>query len=192
MTRPIGIVLLTMAAALLVLPAAGAYPESAASQLHADIEAAWHEPEIVEPGTQWHGFLRLREGQGNAVANASYQICNLRDGVCFAPPTAADRLDERTFGFDTNDYLAGGRPVVYEAGWRIGVKWFFTHQNGTESCLPGPCLPSDPQAAALEDHYLVFDMPPEQKVGIPASSTVVSALAVLSLVALLRRAGREI
>jgi hypothetical protein len=157
---------LAAAAILLLAPLAQAWPESAAPDLHPQAEAAWHEPEEVRPGEQWAGYLRLRHG--HTIANASYQVCNLANGVCFAPPTPARFAGQDLLRFHTSEYLAGGKPVSWEAGWRIGVKWILTHGNGTVDCLPGPCGSPPGGEGGLEAHYLAFDMPARKEA--PAAS----------------------
>ena len=48
--------------AVLAMPPAGAAPESEAPGLRGDVVAAWHDPPVVRPHTQWHGYLQLAPG----------------------------------------------------------------------------------------------------------------------------------
>jgi hypothetical protein len=142
----------------------------------------------VQPHTQWHGFLALRPG--HAVVSAQYQLCRVGQ-ACFAPPAPAARAGNDTFTFDTADYRAGGQPVDYQAGWRIGVQWILTERaaNGTlvQTSFPQGPGPADPacagdQAAVAcqERHYLAFEMPPAAKAA-PAPAAAVTLLLLLAL-----------
>jgi hypothetical protein len=145
------------------------------------------------PHSQWQGFLQLRPDSN--VTAARYQICRVGD-TCFAPPTAATAAGNGTFRFDTNGYLANGRPVDYQAGWRLGVKWLLDERlaNGTMRTVDFPAGPDltapgcegDAALACNEAHYLAFDMPAASK---PAPSLLGSwvAIATLAVAALVRR-----
>lgn len=180
--RGIAAVGLALAALLAVAPAE-AYPESAAPQLDERVLEAGHLPAVVEPHTQWQGFLRLRPGAD--VVAASYQICRV-GSACFAPPAPAAR-DGDTFRFDTNDYTALGAPIDYGAGWRIGVKWFLTDAAGNLTELPPAAgCGATSSADCLEREYLAFDIPAAR--GTPAPLPLL-ALAVVALAAARRRHG---
>lgn len=174
------------ALAFVVVAAASvhAHPESAAPSLRPDVVAAWHEPAELEPHTQWQGFLALSPDSN--VTAAAYQICRVGQ-TCFAPPTPAQRLPNGTWRFDTVDYTVNGRPVDYEAGWRLGVKWWLTEGGDRTVEFPaGPDLASDAcggdaALACAEAHYLAFDLPPASK-GSP-HVPVAALLASLALVA---------
>lgn len=172
---------------LCLAPAACAYPESDAPSLDPRVERAWHEPDAVEPGMQWHGFLLLRDGHN--VTGASYQICNAgKSATCFAPPTAAHWLDERTLSFDTNDYLANGKPVKWEAGWLIGVRWCLAEGAPNNASTVGDCVWLPPQTGeSIESHYLTFAMPAKAEGAAGASLSFVVAALVVALAARGRR-----
>lgn len=181
-----------LAALLACAPSASAHDEAAAPDLRPDVVRAWHEPAVVEPHTQWRGFIAFAPTSN--VTAASYQICQVGK-TCFAPPTPADRLGNGTFGFDTSDYTVGGRPVDYEAGWRLGVKWFLTETrdtgNATVEFPGGPDLSSpqcagDAALACSEAHYLSFDMPAASK-DASAGAAALAGLAAAVALALPRR-----
>ncbi len=152
---------------LLALPAAG-YAESEAPALRPDVLAAGHAPEIVAPHTQWSGTLSFRPGSN--VTAASYQICRV-GMACFAPPAVAQR-DGDTFRFHTSNYTVAGKPVDYQAGWRVGVKWILTEgepdgaPGGTRvMAFPSGLSPDDPACAGeaqamecQESHYVAFNV----------------------------------
>lgn len=191
--RP-GLGFLAAAALALALSVpAAAHPESAAPSLRPDVVRAGHEPEAVQPHTQWKGFLELRPDTN--VTAAYYQVCRVGD-ACFAPPAPAERHGS-AFRFDTSDYLANGRPVDYEAGWRLGVTWLLEERlpNGTVQSVRFPAGPDvlspdcqgDAALACAEAHYLAFDIPAETRgsPGLPA------ALAPIPLALAAARAARR-
>jgi len=151
-----GVVLLVLAA-----PAA-AYEEHEAPRVRVvergddDVVAVWHEPEIVQPGTQWNGFVRFREGHG--ILNVSFQVCDV-GRVCFAAPVEAERLDNDTWTFDTDNYRSLGKPIHYKAGWRLGTQFILTERmpDGTVETYSFPEGIEKPDD--LEYHYFAFDMP---------------------------------
>lgn len=159
-------------------PPAAAYAEAEAPLLRPDVLEASHSPAAVQPHTQWQGSLALRPG--HAVLSAQYQVCRVGQ-ACFAPPAPATRVGNDTFTFHTADYLAGGRPVDYQAGWRIGVQWLLTERDGNGTRTrpfpegPGPADPAcagEAQALACQErHYLVFDMPPATR-NAPAGGAI--------------------
>ena len=178
--------ILCAVAAALAAPAL-AHSEAAAPSLDPRVEAAWHEPAVVEPHTQWQGFLQLRTGAD--VVSASYQIC--RVGLaCFAPPAQAVRDVDGALRFDTTDYTVAGpdgaRPVDYQAGWRVGVKWLLTDAGGNTTSLPPSAhCAADAGAECLEAEYLAFD------IASPASrSTPLGPLSLLGVAAALMVARR--
>lgn len=173
-----------LVAVLLLAPAAAALPEGDAASAHPDVVRAWHEPEPVQPGSQWSGFLQLRPGHG--AANVSYQVCDVADGVCFSFPHPAADVGNGTFRFDTADYLANGRPVRWEAGWRVGVRWFLAGPDGNGTWVPR-APPSPTEVVPIEDLYLTFDIPGGGARGSPAPGLVIAALAIAAA-ALRRRA----
>jgi hypothetical protein len=178
--------------AALAMPAS-AHPESAAPSLRPDVVRAGHDPVVVQPHTQWQGFLELKPDSN--VTAAYYQVCRVGQ-ACFAPPTPAQKVGT-SFRFDTSEYLANGRPVDYEAGWRVGVTWILEERlpNGTLAAVrfpvgPDVTSPACQGEAALpcaEAHYLAFDIPAETR-GSPAPA-VVLLLATLAIVAV--SAGRR-
>lgn len=178
-----------LAAALGLAPIADGHPESAAPALRSDVVRAGHEPEVVQPHSQWRGFLELRDGHD--VTAAFYQVCRVGD-ACFAPPAPATAVGEGRFEFDTSEYLANGRPVDYEAGWRLGVTWVLEERQANGSTMAvrfpaGPDLASpecmgDAALACSEQHYLAFDVAGKAG-GRGAPSAGVGALATLSLLA---------
>lgn len=171
--------------AVLLVSGAQAYPESEASEVRVreggpnDVESVWHEPVVVEPGTQWQGFIRFRAN--HSIEHVKVQICDV-GRVCFAPPIPIHATpDGRTWTFNTTEYrdTLSGRPIEYEAGWRLGMQFILTERlvNGTvvDTRLPeGVENPDD-----LEFHYLAFDMPKATSRGAPSLPLVAIALALL-------------
>lgn len=160
------------AAVLLLLvalvPLAAAHAESEAPSMRPDVARVWHEPETPAPHTQWDGFLQLRSGSNVTAAN--YQVCRVGQ-ACFAPPTLAEGPTNGTFRFDTSGYRANGQAIDYQAGWRLGVKWFLYEMSGNGTNMTsrtvefpsGPDLSSpecagDAAMACSEQHYFVFTM----------------------------------
>lgn len=156
---------LPLVLAALLVSGVQAYPESEASVVRVreggpdDVESVWHEPTVVQPGTQWQGFIRFRAN--HSIEQVQVQICDV-GRVCFAPPIPIHAMpDGRTWTFNTSEYrdTLSGRPIEYEAGWRLGMQFILSQRlpNGTtvETRLPdGLENPDD-----LEYHYLAFDMP---------------------------------
>lgn len=180
-------------AAALLATAASAYAESEAPSLRADVVRAGHEPAPLPPHVQWTGFLELAESSN--VTAAWYQVCRVGD-ACFAPPTPAMREGSR-FSFNTSGYLANGRPVDYEPGWRLGVTWLLEETtpdggNRTVRFPEGPDLASeecfgDAALGCSELHYLVFEVAGDgQGRGASAPPAVGMAVA-LALAAAIRR-----
>ncbi|HEX2065991.1 MAG TPA: hypothetical protein VHI93_04180 [Candidatus Thermoplasmatota archaeon] len=176
---------LALLALLAWLPDAAAYSEAEAASLRPDVVRAGHSPQVVAPHTQWQGFLVLRPG--HAVVAAQYQVCRVGE-ACFAPPAPAVRQGNDTFAFDTANYTVQGRPVDYQAGWRIGVQWILTERVGNatrQSAFPaGPgddpaCREERMALACQERHYLVFSMAP----GVQPSPPPAAPLAFLFLLA---------
>lgn len=183
--------LLLVAAALLALAAlpAAAYDESDAGLLRPDVLEAGHAPAVVQPHTQWQGHLTLRPG--HRVVAAQYQICRVGE-ACFAPPAPATRVGNDTFQFDTADYKAGGHPVDYQPGWRLGVQWLLTERadNGTlrQAAFPAGPDASDPACkgdaralACQERHYLAFDVAPAAANPAPLPGLVAPVAALLGV-----------
>ncbi|MFA5943407.1 MAG: hypothetical protein WC876_02960 [Candidatus Thermoplasmatota archaeon] len=178
--------LVVLATLALGLPAT-AHPESAAPQLRADVLGAGHDPVVVAAHTQWQGFLALAPGSN--VTAAFYQVCRVGQ-ACFAPPAPAEKTGD-TFRFDTSAYLANGRPVDYEPGWRLGVTWLLEERlpNGTTQTVRFPVGPDvlapecqgEAALACAEAHYLAFDIAaePRESPGLPGAMLllVVAALA---------------
>lgn len=165
---------------LAVAVPAAAHPESAAAQLDARVAAAWHQPDPVVPGEQWSGYLRLHDGV--AVGNVSYQVCNVADGVCFSYPHPAADLGNGTYRFHTSDYLTNlGQPVRWEAGWRVGVRWFLADPDGSGNGTWVP--PQQSVGAPIEDSYLAFDIPGEAERGAPGPAMMVPLLALAAALA---------
>lgn len=181
---------LVLATLVALAPAAAAVPEPQAAGTHPDVVRAWHEPEPVVPGEQWTGYLQLRAGHG--FARVGYQICNasFEGASCFAPAHEATDLGNGTFRFETSDYLAGGRPVEWEAGWHVGVRWFLAE---TEAGLGGngtwvPRAPPEPtEVVPIEDLYLTFDIPGGPANDAPAPPVALALVAVLLAAAARRR-----
>lgn len=186
--RPV-VAIAALAALLAVAAPSGAHPESAAPSLRPDVVRAGHDPEVVEPHTQWQGFLELREDTN--VTAAYYQVCRVGQ-ACFAPPTPADRLHRDlastvTFRFDTSTYLANGQPVDYEPGWRIGVKWILEERADDGSTrvayfpdgpeVESPACQGDAAMACAEAHYLAFDIRDGDR-GSPSPSPLSVLLAI--------------
>lgn len=155
-----------------------------------DVERVWHEPETVQPGTQWEGFIRFRAN--HSIEKVKMQICDV-GRVCFAPPIPIFPLrtmpDGRTWMFNTTDYrdTLSGRPIQYEAGWRLGVQFILTERlaNGTvvDTRLPeGLENPDD-----LEFHYFAFDMPKATERSAPSLASGIMAVVALLAAALRRR-----
>lgn len=160
---------------LLALAAStAAHPESAAPSLDSRVLFAGHTPEPVMPGTQWVGQLQLRPDAN--VSSVGYQVCNVSDGVCFAPLHPARDLGNGSYEFDTSDYLGnGGQPVQWEAGWRVGVRWFLRDAAGNGTWVP-------PQEGdTIESHYLAFDIPQSKSESAPAAPWTWLALAIVVL-----------
>ena len=178
--------MMRVAIALLLLAAvpAVAVPEQEAAGTSPAVVRAWHEPADVVPGQQWHGFLQLAPGQ--VPARVGYQVCNAGDGYCFAPTHDAQQVANDTYRFDTTDYLASdGRPVDWQAGWRVGVRWFLADESGNGTWIPR-APPAASEQVAIEDLYLTFDIPGGEPNGAPAIPAPL-LLAGLALAALLRR-----
>lgn len=160
---------LPLVIATLLVSGAQAYPESEASMVRVreggpdDMEKVWHEPTVVQPGTQWQGFIRFRAN--HSIEQVKVQICDV-GRVCFAPPIPIHAMpDGRTWTFNTTEYrdTLSDRPIEYEAGWRLGMQFLLTERmvNGTlvDTRMPeGLENPDD-----LEYHYLAFDMPAEAR-----------------------------
>jgi hypothetical protein len=150
-----------------------------------DVARVGHEPETPAPHTQWEGFLGLRPGSN--VTAADYQVCRVGQ-ACFAPPTLAEGPVDGTFRFDTSGYRANGQAVDYQAGWRLGVKWFLYEMpdNGTSRTVEfptGPDLSSpecagDAAMACSEQHYFVFTMGAPTGKPSPGMGLSVALLAV--------------
>lgn len=180
---------LLLGALLLAAAPAAAVDESEAASLRDDVLWTWHEPEVPQPHAQWHGFIQLHPATD--VVAVHYQVCRVGQ-ACFAPPTAAKAQGEQVYAFDTSDYKANGQPVDYQAGWRLGVKWFLDEQreNGTVVTAEfpsGPDLSSpecagDAAMACSERHYFVFTM--GGPTGKPSPGMGLPALLVLLAVAL--------
>ena len=184
---------LALGALLLAAAPAAAWDETEAAALRSDVLWTWHEPEVPAPHTQWRGFIQLHPASN--VTEVHYQVCRVGQ-ACFAPPTAATEGGQRVFSFDTRGYLANGRPVDYQAGWRLGVKWFLGEQLGngtvrTEEFPHGPDLASpecagDAAMACAEQHYFVFTMGGDA--AKPSPGVGLAALCgLLSVAVLLRR-----
>ncbi len=173
--------LVLLALAALALPAA-AVPEAEAPQ-HPMVARAWHEPAAVVPGQQWHGYLQLRPGV--EPARVGYQVCNAGDGYCFAPTHDAVDLGNGTYRFDTRDYRASdGRPVDWEAGWTVGVRWFLADEDGNGTWIPR-APPAPTEEVPIPDLYLTFDIPgggTEDAPGLPLAA-LAAALAALAAAA---------
>jgi hypothetical protein len=192
----VGVVLLALACTHV----AAAYDEADAGLLRADVLEMRHEPAVVPPHSQWNATLVLRPG--HAIVAAQYQVCRVGQ-ACFAPPAPAGRVGNDTFRFDTAQYLAGGHPVDYQAGWRIGVVWILSERtpsgpNATRTVTfpegpsaADPACAGDAQALACQErHYLAFDMPPAtQGASGPGLAGVLLVVVVLALVG--RSAGRH-
>lgn len=171
-----------------LLPGSQAYPESEAPRVRMlergmdDVVAVWHEPEIVQPGTQWNGFIQFREGHG--ITEVTFQICDV-GRVCFAPPVQVERINETTWMFDTNAYQKQGEPINYQSGWRLGTQFVLTERmpNGTVETYKFPQGIENPDD--LEYHYFAFDMPAEAK-GTPAPG-ILGIMTLMTAVALRRR-----
>lgn len=181
--------LLATALALVLAAPAAAYDETDAARARvaetgeSDVVAVWHEPAVVQPSTQWHGFIQFAPGAN--VTAVRYQICHVGYS-CFAPPTPAQRVNATTWTFDTNHYLAAGsnRPVDWQAGWRVGMKFILdqsTPHGALETAFPNGTANPD----SLEFHYLAFNMPPAAK-NSPAVAPAL-AIGILLLAAALRR-----
>lgn len=176
-------------AALLLVPLASAYEEEEAPRIRVvergvdDVAAVWHEPEVVQPGTQWNGFIQFREGHG--ILNVSFQICDV-GRVCFAAPVEAERLNDTTWTFDTNSYQNLGGAINYKAGWRLGTQFILAERmaNGTVETYKFPEGIENPDD--LEYHYFAFDMPPAPDRGIPAPG-ILGVVGLLMAVAWRRR-----
>ncbi len=177
--------------ALLLVNAAQAYPESDAPAVRVkeggpdDVERVWHEPVVVQPGTQWQGYIQFRAN--HSVEKVKVQICDV-GRVCFAPPIPIQAMpDGRTWTFNTTDYrdTLSGRPIEYEAGWRLGMQFILSERlaNGTtfDKAFPSGAESSDD----LEYHYLAFDMPVAQARKAPGWG--IETVALLGLLAVLRR-----
>jgi hypothetical protein len=186
-----GIVATLAFVGLLLVPAAHAVEEPDAPALRLaqsgkdDLVRVWHEPEVVLPGTQWRGFIMFRPGHDVADVQG-FQVCDVGKS-CFAPPTSLQRLNETTWMFDTATYIPPGTnaPVQYEAGQRLGVR-FYIVEPGPEGNLTVTTFPSnegDPLDA--EAHYIAFDMPPPRRQA--AGAQPMAFVAILFAGVLLRR-----
>lgn len=190
---------LVLVAALLLLPAASAYPESAAPSLDERIVRVWHEPEVPAPGTQWQGFMELAPGHN--VSQVKYQICRVGQN-CFAPPTPAQDMGDNVWRFDTNDYRDPivGEPIHWGedvngdgSEWLVGVQYFLVdpdHEAG-KPVPEGLEIPSEEcDAVSWEEcsatHYFVFAMPAETSSGEQAPALPVAFL-LIALAFLARR-----
>ncbi len=192
-------VLIGMVAGLLLLGTAAAVPESEAPQTRlaesglADVERVWHEPEPVQPGTQWTGHIQFRADHN--VSDVLYQICRVGT-YCFAPPTPAERVNDTYWRFDTSTYIqpGSGKPVQYEAAWRVGYQFLLVEGDNT-TLFPHGIEPSDPSCEGgdawiecAETHYFSFTV-----AGTPADrgAPAVGPIAALALFALLALAARR-
>lgn len=171
-------------------PPALGHPESAAPSLRPDVVAAWHGPLVVQPHTQWQGFLRLAADSN--VTAAAYQVCRVGQ-TCFAPPTPARTDGQGLWSFDTMDYTVGGRPVDYQAGWWLGVKWWLneTRSDGTQHLVGFPTGPDPLSAACMGDqalacaeaHYLAFDVARPAKDAALGTWVIFAAVSVAAVLA---------
>lgn len=181
---PSGRAVVALAVLALVAGPAAAHPESAAPSLRGDVLRAGHLPEVVPPHSQWIGFLDLHPDSN--VTAAYYQVCRVGQ-ACFAPPAPAEAVGDKSFRFDTSEYLANGRPVDYEPGWRLGVTWLLEERlpNGTTQTVrfpvgPDVLAPECQGEAALpcaEAHYLAFDLPAADR-SSPALPVPIALLAI--------------
>jgi hypothetical protein len=150
-----------------------------------DLLRVWHEPEVVQPGTQWRGYIMFRPGHG-VLDVQGFQVCDVGKS-CFAPPTSLQRLNETTWMFDTATYIPPGtsEPVRYEAGQRLGVRFYILEPgpDGNTTLTVFPSNDGDP--ADAEAHYIAFDMPaPTRR---DAGSPGIAWLLVLGLLAWRRK-----
>lgn len=171
----------------------------AAAITEADAQATWlaqngrpgvigagHEPRTIPPGTQWSGYITLAENV--TFETVRFQICRVGQ-VCFAPPTPARQIDERTWGFNTTDYRAPGSGVLiqWEAGWHLGVRYVIEDQldNGTLRTTIFPAS-DDLTTAGAESHYLTLYI--AGQVAKPAPSIPLALLLIaLTIVVKIRR-----
>lgn len=135
----------------------------------------------------WSGWLQLRDDAN--VTSARFQVC--RVGLaCFAPPAPAEPDGANGFRFNTTNLLVQGPegrvPVEFQAGWRVGVKWFLTDASGATSELPHSDCSSASGAACLEDAYLAFTIPASAR-GMPSVGPAAIGLAALALAMAVRR-----
>ena len=177
---------------IFLFPAASGYPESVAPEVRVaeggpdDVEGVWHEPPVVEPGTQWEAFIRFRTG--HSVEGVMVQICDV-GRACFAPPTPMLALpDGRTWTVNTTDYRdTSGHPIRYEAGWRLGMYFILSERlaNGSLASTGFPEGTADP--LDYESHYLAFNMPAASSKGAPGTPIVLVALFLFAAAAAARR-----
>ncbi|MEK6985949.1 MAG: hypothetical protein AABX89_06175 [Candidatus Thermoplasmatota archaeon] len=178
---------LVLGVLLAAVPAASAHPESAAPLLDLRVLAAGHTPEPVVPGAPWSGWLTLRENAN--ITAARFQVC--RVGLaCFAPPAPAELDGANGFRFNTTNLLVQGPEgrvqVEFQAGWRVGVKWFLTDAAGNTTELPHSACSSATGAACLEDAYLAFTIP-EAVRGTPNLGPAALGLLIMALAMVARR-----
>jgi hypothetical protein len=168
----VAVLRLLAAAVLLGVPLVGGYAQQDAPSLDPRVELAWGTTGLVE-GDQWQAYLRLHEGTN--VTSVGYQAC-IVPGACIIQPSPARRVDDRTWGMDTADYVSplNGKPYPWPAG-KVGVKWFLA-EDGADFTA-GDELPrgldlasaecdADP-AACLETHYLTLDVAPRPQRNAP-------------------------
>ncbi len=187
---------LAVALALALAAAPGAaVPESDAAQTRlaesglADVARVWHEPEPVEPLTQWQGHIQFRADHN--VSDVLYQICRVGT-YCFAPPTPAERVNDTFWRFNTSDYVqpGSGKPVQYEAGWRVGYQFLLVEGDNT-TLFPHGIEPSDPSCqgedawmVCAETHYFAFTVagtPGDRGAPGPGPLMALSCLALAAL-----------
>ncbi len=167
---------------LLWAPAA-AFEESAASNVRKlesgreDVVRVWHEPASPEAGTQWRGGIEFRPG--HAIGDVKFQIC--RVGVaCFAPPTDAQESGPDAWTFNTAAYVVpgAGRPVTWEAGWRIGVR-FVINETLVDGRPTEHFFPAASDSGVLEDDYFAFNMAAAPQKATPAPAFPSFAIGLL-------------
>lgn len=184
--------MIALLSALLVVAPAAAIPE-------VDAQATWlmqnsrpgvitagHEPPTIPPGTQWSGYITLADNV--TFKTVRFQICRVGQ-VCFAPPTLARQIDERTWGFNTTDYRAPGSGdlIRWEAGWHLGVRYVIEDQldNGTLRTTVFPTS-DDLTTAGAESHYLTLDIAGQPEKPAPGVQLAL-LLVALTVAATIRR-----
>lgn len=192
---------------LLLLPTVGAVDEADAPSVDPRIAEVGHEPEEVQPGQQWDGFIRFHPGHN--VTDVAIKVCRVAV-FCNIYGPLADRVDDNTWRFNTEGKVIGGGSVEWgindapddDSSWRVGVQYLLLTEemeydlsdglDGDELALAQPVPHAETcdvdagreaWEACEESHYFAFTMPgrPVQEEQSPAPLLILPLLGALLL-----------